>query len=72
LAQVFEDAAALDQLEKFCSSNGPEFYGLPKNNDTIKLMKNSEPVVLPEYIEAGNEKIIVFDPEFSLYWRYAN
>jgi len=71
LAQVFEDVDALDQLENFCSNNGPAFYGLPKNKEIIKLVKRSEPIDMPEFIEAEDEKIKVFDPEFELYWQYA-
>ena len=71
LAQIFEDVDALVELENFCSNNGPAFYGLPKNEDTIKLVKRAEPIVIPDYVEAGNEKIKVFDPEFPLYWEYS-
>ena len=29
----------LDKLEGFASHNGPDFYGLPRNSDTITLQK---------------------------------
>lgn len=32
-------AGALDKLEAFTSFNGPDFYGLPRNNSKIKLRK---------------------------------
>ena len=35
-AEIFEQAGALDRLEAFASINGPAFYGLPRNTDTIK------------------------------------
>lgn len=38
-AEVFENAGALDKLEAFASFNGPDFYGLPRNTDTITLVK---------------------------------
>ncbi|KAK4255517.1 hypothetical protein QN277_008511 [Acacia crassicarpa] len=38
-AKVFEEADALDKLEAFTSFNGPDFYGLPRNNSKIKLRK---------------------------------
>ncbi len=40
-AEVFEEANALDKLEGFSSFYGPDFYGLPRNTDTITLVKKS-------------------------------
>src|SRR5690606_14934220 len=40
-AEVFEDAGALDKLEGFASHYGPDFYGLPRNSDTITLQRRS-------------------------------
>ncbi|MFT4929844.1 MAG: dihydroorotase, partial [Phenylobacterium sp.] len=34
-AEAFEAADALDKLEGFASLHGPDFYGLPRNSDTI-------------------------------------
>ncbi|CAO1944979.1 unnamed protein product, partial [Urochloa humidicola] len=39
-AKVFEEAGALDKLESFTSFNGPDFYGLPRNNSKIVLRKS--------------------------------
>ena len=36
---LFEQAGALDKLEAFASFNGPDFYGMPRNTDTITLIK---------------------------------
>lgn len=38
-AEAFEQAGALDRLEAFASFNGPDFYRLPRNTDTITLVK---------------------------------
>ncbi len=38
-AEVFERARALDRLETFASLNGPRFYRLPVNDDTITLVR---------------------------------
>ena len=38
-AEAFEAAGALDRLEPFASHFGPDFYGLPRNSDTITLVK---------------------------------
>lgn len=38
-AEAFDVAGALGRLEGFSSFNGPDFYGLPRNSDTITLTK---------------------------------
>jgi len=38
-AEAFEDAGALDKLEAFASHFGPDFYQLPRNRNTITLVK---------------------------------
>ncbi len=40
-AEVFEAANTLDKLEAFASFYGADFYGLPRNTDTITLVKES-------------------------------
>jgi len=40
-AQAFENAGALDKLQGFASHFGPDFYGLPRNSDTVTLIKKS-------------------------------
>lgn len=40
-AEAFEDADALDQLEGFASCHGADFYGLPRNADTITLRREA-------------------------------
>jgi dihydroorotase len=51
-ATAFEEIDALDKLESFASFYGPDFYGLPRNTDTITLKK--EPWVVPESYPLGN------------------
>jgi dihydroorotase len=68
LAQVFEAAGALDQLEAFGSLNGPAFYGLPANDDTITLAKG-EPWTPPAAVDTGAGPVTVFDPGVPLAWR---
>lgn len=38
-AEAFDAAGALERLEGFASHFGPDFYGLPRNADTITLVK---------------------------------
>lgn len=42
--EAFEKANALDKLEAFASHFGPDFYGLPRNTDTITLVKEEHTV----------------------------
>jgi len=43
-AEAFEKAGALDRLEAFASHFGPDYYGLPRNADTITLVKETHEV----------------------------
>jgi dihydroorotase len=38
-AEAFEAAGALERLEPFASHFGPDFYGLPRNTDSVTLVK---------------------------------
>jgi dihydroorotase len=67
LAEVFEAADALDKLERFTSLNGPRFYGLPANEDTITLTKGA-PASYPTHITTGDGPVTVFNPGFPLHW----
>ena len=50
-AEAFDNAGALDKLEGFASFHGPDFYGLPRNTDTITLKR--EPWTVPETVPFG-------------------
>lgn len=67
LAHVFEEAGALDKLEGFTSLNGPAFYGLPFNDDTITLSK-ADPLDIPKTLPTGDHTVTVFDPGVPLHW----
>lgn len=68
LAHVFEEEGALDRLEAFTSLNGPDFYRLPRNDETITLTKSAEVQPFPARIETGDGPVTVFDPGFALHW----
>jgi dihydroorotase len=42
--EAFERADALDKLEAFSSHFGPDFYGLPRNKNSITLLRESHAV----------------------------
>ena len=70
LAEVFDAAGKLGQLEAFTSRNGPRFYKLPANTETLTLVKG-DPVAYPDRVETGEGPVTVFDPGFPLHWRVA-
>ena len=55
--QVFDELGALDKLEGFASHYGADFYGLPRNEGTITLVK--EDWTIPEQIILSNGNPIV-------------
>ncbi|RAH14428.1 MAG: dihydroorotase [Methanobacteriota archaeon] len=55
--QVFDELDALDKLEGFASHHGADFYGLPRNNGVIKLVK--EDWIIPEQIILPNGNTVV-------------
>ncbi|WP_102223455.1 dihydroorotase [Acidimangrovimonas sediminis] len=68
LAEVFEQEGALDRLEAFASLNGPAFYRMAPNDETITLTKG-DPVAYPAKIYTGAGPVTVFDPGYPLHWR---
>ncbi|MEW6119273.1 MAG: dihydroorotase [Pseudomonadota bacterium] len=68
-AEVFEDAGALDQLEAFASFHGPDFYGLPRNADTITLRRVSREI--PASLGLGEASLVPLRAGESVRWRVA-
>ena len=66
-AMAFEEADALDKLEGFASFFGPDFYGLPRNTDTITLEKTDWQV--PDHYMLGNEELTPLMANQTLTWR---
>lgn len=67
--KVFEDEGALGHFEAFASLNGPAFYGLPVNADTVTLEKAD--VEVPAQIDANGTPIVPFHAGEVLNWRFA-
>ena len=68
-AEVFDNAGALDRLEAFASFYGPDFYGLPRNADTITLQRASWTV--PSMLSLGSEHVLPLRASESVSWRVA-
>ncbi|GAB3004209.1 dihydroorotase [Arenimonas maotaiensis] len=66
-AEAFEDAGALDRLESFASLHGPDFYGLPRNTDTITLKR--EAWTVPQTLPLGEESLSPLKAGESLRWK---
>lgn len=66
-AEAFELAGALDKLEAFASHFGPDFYGLPRNTDTITLVK--EEWQAPESLAFGQTTLVPLRAGETLRWK---
>ena len=66
-AEAFEAAGALDKLEAFASFNGPDFYGLPRNQGTISLRKQAW--TAPERFPFGQAELKPLRAGEALAWR---
>jgi len=66
-AEAFEQAGALDKLEGFASHFGADFYGLPRNTDTITLKKQAWTV--PESFAYGDAQLKPLRAGETLAWK---
>jgi dihydroorotase len=65
-AEIFDDLGILDKLEAFASFHGPDFYGLPRNTDTITLRRENWTV--PEHYSLGDDEVIPLNAGGTLNW----
>ncbi len=66
-AEAFENAQALDKLEGFASHFGADFYGLPRNTDTITLVK--APWQAPDSLGFGDSNLVPLRAGEQIYWQ---
>jgi dihydroorotase len=66
-AEAFEDAGALGKLEAFASFHGADFYGLPRNADSITLRRESW--IAPASQELGAEQLVPLRAGEAIRWR---
>lgn len=66
-AEAFEDLGVLDKLEAFASFNGADFYGLPRNRDTITLVREESRI--PDSLPLADTDIIPLRAGETLRWR---
>ena len=65
-AEVFEADGALENFEAFASLNGPRFYGLPENEETVTLARTG--VAVPQQIEKDGIELVPFHAGETLAW----
>lgn len=66
-AEVFEQMDAIDMLEGFASHFGADFYGLPRNTDTVTLRKRSWTV--PAQLSLGDETLTPLGASEAIAWQ---
>jgi dihydroorotase len=66
-AEAFEAAGALDRLEAFASFHGPDFYGLPRNTEHIRLRR--EDWTVPDAYPYGDAQLKPLRAGETLHWR---
>jgi len=66
-AEAFESAGALDRLEGFASVFGADFYRLPRNVDTVTLVRESDDV--PSELPFGDDAIVPLRAGETVSWR---
>ncbi len=66
-AEVFEQEGKLENLEAFASHNGPDFYGIARNGDTVTLTKEEWPV--PQTMPFGSDVIVPIRAGESISWK---
>ena len=69
-ATAFEAANALPALEGFASCHGADFYRLPRNTNTIRLIR--QPWQVPESLPFGEDELIPWLAGETLHWSLAN
>jgi dihydroorotase len=66
-AEAFEAAGAIDRLEAFASHHGADFYGLPRNPDTVTLVR--EEWTVPTEYAFGGETVVPLNAGATMRWR---
>jgi dihydroorotase len=67
--EVFEAAGCLDRLQPFASHFGADFYGLPRHEDTITLIK--QPWTAPASLDFGDGTLVPYRAGETIGWRLA-
>jgi dihydroorotase len=66
-AEVFEAAGRLDRLEAFASERGADFYGVPRNQDSITLVR--EEWTVPSSYAFGTDELVPLRAGGKISWK---
>jgi dihydroorotase len=66
-ASVFDQLGALDKLQDFASHFGPDFYRLPRNSDSITLVKQDW--TIPAQLPLGSSTLTPLGAGEALAWQ---
>ena len=66
-ATAFDEKNSIDKLEAFSSKFGPDFYSLPRNEDTITLTKKNW--TIPDSYDCADSLVIPFMAGEVLSWK---
>ena len=68
-AKIFDEENSLDKLEAFSSEFGPQFYGLPLNEEKVMLERTNTAV--PAEIDIMNTTIVPFHSGNNIPWKFS-
>jgi dihydroorotase len=66
-AEVFDGVGMLERLPDFASGFGADFYGLPRNEETVTLVR--EPTAVPREYPFGDDTLVPVCAGESVAWR---
>ena len=66
-AEAFDEVGALARLEAFAAFHGADFYRLPRNRETVTLLK--EPWEVPAHYPFGSEQLVPLRAGERVCWR---
>lgn len=69
-AEVFDAVGAISRLEGFACEFGADFYGLPRNSESITLVKEAWEV--PEHYPFGSSELVPLRAGERVGWRLAS
>lgn len=68
--EAFETAGQLERLEAFSSHYGADYYGLPRNEEQITLMKKNQ--TIPATLPLGDNELVPFRAGGTCSWQLKN
>ena len=69
-AEAFDYASAIDRLEAFASHRGPDFYGLPRNEDKIVIERREQTIA--KELPFGDTVLVPMRAGETVAWQLAD